>query len=195
MKRIAIIYFSGTDHTHQMAEAVAAGAREVAGTQVDVLRITGAQIHEGRWNEPAFLAVLDAADAMVFGTPTYMGGAAAQFKAFADRTGERWLGQEWRDKLAGGFTHGASLSGDKTATLIYLSVLAAQLGMVWINPSELGLETRGGAAAVNRMGSYLGVMGQSDLDMDNPRTPIDPGDRESCVRYGRRMAEWAHRLG
>jgi NAD(P)H dehydrogenase (quinone) len=48
MAKIAIVYFSGMGHTHLMAEAVAAGAKKVEGCTVELLRITGEQITDGR---------------------------------------------------------------------------------------------------------------------------------------------------
>ena len=58
------------------------------------------------------MATLDASDALTFGSPTYMGGPAAQFMAFADATVERWSEQRWRDKLAAGFTVSSALTGE-----------------------------------------------------------------------------------
>ena len=70
---IVVVYHSGYGHTHRMAEAVAKGA--------------GAALHaidaEGNLSEDGW-AALDAADAIIFGAPTYMGGPSWQFKRFAD---------------------------------------------------------------------------------------------------------------
>ena len=82
------------------------------------------------------LAQLDASDAIIFGSPTYMGGPAAQFKALADATGERWYRGAWRDKLAAGFTVSSGPSGDKLSTLHYFFTLAMQHGMIWIGLPE-----------------------------------------------------------
>src|SRR5262245_6787464 len=88
MPSVVIIYFSAQGHTHQLAEAVAEGAKSVAGTTVELHRIVGEEIVNGRWKNPAALAKLDAADAIIFGTPTYMGGYSAQMKAFIDAASE-----------------------------------------------------------------------------------------------------------
>ncbi len=61
MGTVAIIYFSGSGHTHLMAEAVAEGASQVSGTTVELLRITGEQIKEGRWQDDATIAKLNGA--------------------------------------------------------------------------------------------------------------------------------------
>jgi NAD(P)H dehydrogenase (quinone) len=84
MTNIAIIYFSGTENTHLIAEAIATGAQTIPDTKVQLLRITGEQIVNGRWKDEAMMATLNSADAIVFGSPTYMSGVSAQFKAFVD---------------------------------------------------------------------------------------------------------------
>ncbi|MEI6330704.1 MAG: flavodoxin family protein [Pseudanabaena sp.] len=78
MTNIAICYFSGTGHTHLMAEAIAAGTQKSSDVTVQLLRIKGEQIVNGRWKDAEMLASLDSADAIVFGSPTYMGGVAGQ---------------------------------------------------------------------------------------------------------------------
>jgi NAD(P)H dehydrogenase (quinone) len=184
MTTIAIIYFSGTGHTHLMAEAIAEGAQKTPDTTVQLLRITGEQITNGRWKDEAMAAQLHQADAIVFGSPTYMGGVAAQFKAFADWASSAWAQQLWKDKVAGGFTHSAGLSGDKQGTLIYLAINAAQHSMVWVGAGEMSQPS-----GVNRLGSYQGVMGQAVPDFTGTKSAeLDPGDRMTAVLYGQRIA-------
>jgi NAD(P)H dehydrogenase (quinone) len=183
MTDIAIVYFSGTGHTHLMAEAIAIGARQVADTNVELLRITGEQIVDGRWKNDGSLEKLLAADVIIFGSPTYMGGVAAQFKAFIDNTLGAWVNQQWKDKIAGGFTHSGSPSGDKQGTLIYLAINAAQHSMIWVGSAEM-LDPNG----INRLGSYMGVMGQSPYDASGAPVTIDEGDRSTSERYGYRIA-------
>jgi NAD(P)H dehydrogenase (quinone) len=184
MTEIAIVYFSGTGHTHLMAEAIGKGASQVAGTNVELLRITGDRIVEGRWQEDAMLGKLQAADAIVFGSPTYMGGVAAQFKAFIDAASSVWYAQGWKDKIAGGFTHSSSPSGDKQGTLLYLATNALQHGMVWVGVDELPYGTPG----INRLGSFMGVMGQSAPDMSGAPAQLDDGDRSTSEHFGQRIA-------
>lgn len=191
---VAIIYFSATGNTHLMAEAIASGVRRQAETHVDILRIEGTQIKDGRWFDETFMECLNRADAIIFGSPTYMGAAAAQFKAFADFTSETWFAESWKDKLAGGFTHGAALSGDKLNTLVYFSILAAQHGMVWVNPGEIDCSAKGTTDGINRLGSYLGVTGQTYLDFEREESELHPGDRLSCENFGQRIAQWVHQI-
>src|SRR5580704_6542774 len=106
----SIIYFSGMGHTAKMAEAVHKGAASVAGVKANLIAINGDDIVKGRYQNDAVLAQLDASDAIIFGSPTYMGGPAGQFKTFADATAGRWFTKAWRDKLAAGFTVSSSPS-------------------------------------------------------------------------------------
>ena len=98
MSKVAIVYHSGYGHTQALAEAVAKGAESVAGTKVSLIPVAEAQARE---------AELDAADALVFGSPTYMGGVSADFAKFKDWTSKRWMEGAWRNKLAAGFTASA----------------------------------------------------------------------------------------
>jgi NAD(P)H dehydrogenase (quinone) len=184
MSSIAIVYFSGTGHTHLMAEACAEGASKVSDTKVQLFRITGEQIHNGRWHNAEILEALNQSDAIIFGSPTYMGGVAAQLKAFIDGVSGVWAQQLWKDKLAGGFTHSGSPSGDKQGTLLYLAINAAQHSMIWVGAGEMNQN------GVNRLGSYMGVMGQSIPDFSGTKAAeLDAGDRLSVELYGTRIAE------
>ena len=64
-----------------------------------------------------------AADAIVFGAPTYMGGASAPMKAFIDATSKPWYARAWKNKLAGGFTNSGGYSGDIAALARRHSIL------------------------------------------------------------------------
>jgi len=187
MPSVVIIYFSAQGHTHQLAEAVAEGAKSVAGTTVELHRIVGEEIVNGRWKNPAALAKLDAADAIIFGTPTYMGGYSAQMKAFIDAASEVWLKLGWKDKIAAAFTHSQTLSGDKLNTLEGLWVNAMQHGMIWVGLGELPA----GSALdkMNRLGGYGGAMAQTDFGQDK----INDSDRKTGVILGKRVADTAAR--
>jgi NAD(P)H dehydrogenase (quinone) len=187
MPTVAVVYFSAQGHTHQLAEAVAEGAKGVAGTTVELVRIVGADIHEGRWKNPSALATLNAADAIVFGTPTYMAGYSSQIKAFMDGASEVWMKQGWKDKLAAAFTHSLGLSGDKLNTLEGLWLNAMQHGMVWVGLGEMVEGTA--ADKVNRISSYSGAMAQTDWGQE----AVNDGDRKTALILGKRVAEVAAR--
>jgi NAD(P)H dehydrogenase (quinone) len=187
MTKIAIVYFSASGHTQQMAHAAAEGARSIAGTQVDLLRIVATDIREGRWKNDEIIQILNASDAIVFGTPTYMGGIAGQFKAFIDGCSGVWYEQKWKNKLGAGFTHSQGLSGDKLATLQGLMTNAMQHSMLWIGTGVL--VEGNGTGNLNRLASYAGVMAQSDSD----QTQLHEGDRRTAFVLGQRVAEAAER--
>lgn len=183
MPSLAVVYYSAQGHTHQVAEAVAEGARQAAGVTVELVRLADGDIQNGRWKNDAQLATLTAADGIVFGTPTYMGGYSAQMKAFIDAASGVWLKQGWKDKLAAGFTHSQGLSGDKVNTLQGLYANAMQHGMAWVGT---GMLPEGSAPTnLNRLASFTGLMAQSDYGQDT----IHPGDRATAVKFGRRAAE------
>jgi NAD(P)H dehydrogenase (quinone) len=189
MKKVAVVYHSGYGHTHEQAAAVAAGAAGVAGVEAELLRIEGpAQ------DFAPLLDKLDKADAVIFGTPTYMGSASAAFKAFAEASSKAWMTGKWRDKLAAGFTNSGSQNGDKDSTLQQLFVLAAQHGMIWVS---LGLmpgnnSTKGSVADLNRLGTSIGAAAQSPVDAGPEHGP-SASDKKTAGYLGKRVAEVALR--
>jgi NAD(P)H dehydrogenase (quinone) len=186
MPTVAVVYYSAQGHTHALAEAVGEGARGVTGTTVELHRLQDADIQNGRWKNDAVVAALTAADAIVFGTPTYMGGYSAQMKAFIDACSGVWFKQGWKDKLAAGFTHSGGLSGDKLNTLLGLVVNAMQHGMVWVGPAVMVEGTA--ATNENRLSSFSGAMAQS-----NGADPVSEGDKKTAAALGKRVAEAAAR--
>ncbi|MDQ2096317.1 MAG: flavodoxin family protein [Tychonema bourrellyi B0820] len=194
MSNLAIVYFSGSGKTHLMAQAIAEGATQLLGVKVELLRIVKEQIVNGVWQDAEILEKLNQADAIVFGSPTYMGGVAGQFKLFIDAASEVWFRQEWKDKIAAGFTHSSCASGDKQGTLLYLAINASQHGMIWVNVGDLPSQFLEKDDGVNRLGSFLGVMGQgTDLSGVEAKLALDPGDRLTAFRFGKRIAEAAER--
>src|SRR3712207_5228605 len=120
MSKVTVVYHSGNGHTAVQARAVARGAASAEESEVAAVSVEEAGQN---WE------VLHAADALIFGSPTYMGGVSAQFKGFMDSTGGIWYQQLWKDKLAAGFTNSGDQSGDKLNTLVQLVIFAAQHGM------------------------------------------------------------------
>jgi NAD(P)H dehydrogenase (quinone) len=188
MTTVSIVYFSGTGHTQKLAEAVDRGAAAVTGVQTYLIALSGEDIAKGRYANPAVFAQLDASDAIIFGSPTYMGGPAAQFKAFADATGDRWYRGAWRDKLAAGFTVSSGPSGDKLSTLHYFFTLAMQHGMIWAGMPELPMNDKG----INRLSSYSGVMAQAG--QESPDVAPNDADKLTGELLGQRVAKLALRL-
>ena len=153
MPNIAIVYFSAGGTTAKLAEAIASGAKQFA--EPIACRIAAEDIALGRYQNNEMMRIIDNADGIVFGSPTYMGGPAAQFKAFADASSDRWSEQRWANKFAAGFTAGSTANGDQSHTLTYFTVLAAQHGMLWC-----GLDIPGGGDPHdrNRLGNQTGLV-------------------------------------
>jgi len=187
MSTVSVIYFTGSGHTAKLAEAVNQGAAAVAGVTTHLIAIKGEEITHGRYKNDEVMATLDASDAIIFGSPTYMGGPAAQFKAFADATGERWYRGAWRNKVGAGFSVSSGPSGDKLSTLHYFFTLAMQHGMIWAGLPDNPMNDRG----INRLSSYSGVMAQAGNE--SPDVAPNAADKLTGEILGRRVAEAAKR--
>ncbi|AKM41898.1 NADPH-dependent FMN reductase [Burkholderia contaminans FFH2055] len=180
MSNIVIVYHSGYGHTQKLAEAVHAGAQD-AGATVRLLAV--GDVDDAGW------AALDAADAIVFGAPTYMGGPSAQFKQFADATSKAWFTQKWKDKIAAGFTNSATMNGDKFSTIQYFVTLSMQHGMVWVGTSLMPANSKAATRNdINYLGGSTGLLAQSPADSTPDEGPL-PGDLETGKAFGRRVAE------
>ena len=180
MTFVAVVYHSGFGHTAAQARAVCEGALSVEGFASRMIFAEDAA---------ADLTLLDAADAIVLGCPTYMGSASAAFKQFMDATAGIWRALGWKDRLAAGFTNSGGHSGDKLATLTQLMVFAMQHGMVWVG---LGLPDGDNAsdtsdANLNRLGAYAGAMAQSNIDQG--LDGMLQSDLATARALGRRVAE------
>jgi NAD(P)H dehydrogenase (quinone) len=179
MSKIVIVYHSGYGHTKKVAEAVLAGALD-AGAQVKLLAV--GDLDEAGWAE------LDAADAIIFGAPTYMGGPSADFKKFADASSKPWFLQSWKDKIAAGFTNSATINGDKHSTIAYLVTLAMQHGMIWAGMGMMPSNTKAATRSdLNYIGGFTGLLTQSPADASPEEAP-PPGDLETAKAFGVRIA-------
>lgn len=175
MPSVVVLYHSGYGHTQRIAQHVAEGA------SANLIAIDAdGNITDADWAE------LDAADAIVFGSPTYMGMASWQFKKIADASSKRWFASTWKDKVAAGFTISASPSGDKLSTLQYFITLSMQHGMIWVGQPALNDGT------INRIGSNSGVMAQ--VGATSPAADIPQGDLDTAKALGQRVAEITAKL-
>ncbi len=182
MSDVVVVYHSGYGHTKVVAEHVAKGA----GARLIAISAEG-EIGEAEWE------ALDAADAIIFGSPTYMGNVSWQFKKFADASSKRWFSRAWQDKVFGGFTNSASPSGDKQVSLIALHTLASQHGGIWVSlglpPANRKAST---VAEVNNLGGSVGVLARSPADASVDE--VHTGDLETAALYGERVAGIAAKL-
>ena len=182
MTDIVVVFHSGYGHTQRMAQAVAEGAQ----AQLLAIDADGNLPPDG-WER------LKAADAIIFGSPTYMGSVSWQFKKFADASSKQWFRQEWKDKIAAGFTNSSGMSGDKLATLTAMFTLAMQHSMIWVSQGLMPSNTRAARRDdVNYLVSYSGAMAQSPAD--GGTSDMSPGDLETARLFGQRVAQIASRF-
>jgi NAD(P)H dehydrogenase (quinone) len=143
MAKVQIVFYSTYGHVWKLAEAVAAGAREVAGTQVEVLRVAETLPQEVLQKmgavdaQKAFAHVpvadpkrLGEADAIILGTPTRYGSASAQMQAFLDATGQLWAKGALIGKVGAAFTSTATQHGGQETTLMSMFTFFFHQGMV-----------------------------------------------------------------
>ncbi len=187
--RVAIVVHSGYGHTAVVADHVLAGLQSIAGIEAEIFRAEAlASPDSGPW------AALASADAIIFGAPTYMGSASAPMKQFMDASSKVWAARGWKNKLAAGFTNSASWSGDKLNVLVQFAVFAAQHGMVWA-PGGLmpgNNSSKGSPEDQNRVGSFLGLMTQSNADEPAEIAP-PKADRATAHSFGSHVGELALR--
>jgi NAD(P)H dehydrogenase (quinone) len=176
MANVVVVYHSGYGHTQRMAQSVADGAN------AELLAIDAeGNLPDGGWE------MLAAADAIIMGSPTYMGSVSWQFKKFADASSKPWFAQAWKDKIAAGFTNSAGMNGDKLSTLHTLFTLAMQHGMIWVSQGLMPSNTKGAQRNdVNYLVSYSGAIAQSPSDAG--ANEMLPGDLETARLFGERVA-------
>jgi NAD(P)H dehydrogenase (quinone) len=182
MSKIIVVYHSGYGHTGKLAHSVAAGA----GAALIAIDAEG-NLSEADWSR------LDNADAIIMGSPTYMGSVSWQFKKFADASSRVWFTQKWKNKIAAGFTNSASINGDKLSTLHYLFTLSMQHSMVWVGTGMMPANTKEAQRNdVNHLGSYAGAIAStpSNASVDE----MLPGDLETGRLFGQRVAETARQF-
>ena len=184
MSSIAIVYHSGYGHTKRVAENVAEGVG--AGANLIAIDAEG-NVPDGAWE------ILNDADAIIFGAPTYMGNVSWQFKKFADASSKAWFTRAWQDKVFGGFTNSASLNGDKQVSLITLQTLASQHGGIWVSLGLLPSNQKSSARTdVNNLGGSVGLLVQSPSDASVDEIP--QGDLDTAKSYGKRIADVVSKL-
>lgn len=183
MLKIGIIYHSGYGHTEKLAHHLKIGIDLADGVEAHL--VTAKEASEQ-------LDSLKDYDGMLFGAPTYMGSLSAEFKSFMEVSSSAWFVQDWKDKLAGGFTNSHSLAGDKQNALMQLFVFASQNGMNWVslglmNESAADDKQSGDEGLINRIGYSIGLVSQSENASPDITPP--PGDIKSAELFGKRFAD------
>lgn len=141
--KVQIIFYSTYGHVYKLAEAIAEGAREISGAEVQLFQVAetlSAEILEKMHATDAKKAFahipvadpkkLGEADAIILGSPTRYGSVTAQMQAFIDATGQLWGAGALIGKVGSAFTSTASQHGGQETTLLSMSTFFFHQGMV-----------------------------------------------------------------
>ncbi len=141
--KVLVVYYSMYGHVRRMADAVAEGAREVPGVQVELRRVPETlteQVLQAMGALEAQKAMagvpicttdeLAAADAIVFGTPTRFGNMCGQMRQFLDSTGGLWAKGALIGKVGSVFTSSATQHGGQESTILSFHTTLLHQGMV-----------------------------------------------------------------
>jgi NAD(P)H dehydrogenase (quinone) len=196
MAKVAVIYYSQTGTTHQLAQAVEEGARE-AGAETRLLRVKETAPDEVWGNNPAWKQHreetsdvkeatnddLEWADAIIFGTPTRYGLPSAQLKNFIDQTGGLWAKGALVNKIGSSFTSTATTHGGQEATILAINTAFYHWGMLIVAPGYT-------AASQFESGNPYG----SSFTSNNGQLDPDEVAKTAARLQGRRVAEVAQQF-
>jgi len=141
--KIQVIFYSMFGHIHTMAEAVVAGAKEVAGAEVSLFQVaelvpeaalerSGAKAARAAFAHVplAQTAQLADADAIIFGTPTRFGNMCAQMRNFLDQTGQLWAKGGLVGKVGSVFASTGTQHGGQETTITSFHSTLLHHGMI-----------------------------------------------------------------
>lgn len=140
---VQVVFYSTYGHIYQMAEAVAAGVREIPDTEVALYRVPEVMSEavleqigaKGAQQAFAHIPVIEPdqlveADAIIFGTPTRFGNMAGQMRNFLDRTGNLWSNNSLVGKVGSVFTSTATQHGGQETTITSFHTTLLHHGMI-----------------------------------------------------------------
>lgn len=180
---IAIVFHDIDGHVRSLAESIQAGVRNV-GLQGQLFDISQFQFDVNTNESEALMRDLRHHDAILFGCPTLMSGPSAKFRQFIEFSMNQFHNQTLNNKIAGGFTAGTPLNGDRGQVLQALASFTAQHSMLWVNQGHIAENEGAAERGINHAGSYLGLAvetlpGEHEPHFDDLRT---------ANLFGRRIA-------
>jgi len=201
---ILVVYYSLYGHVLKMARAVAAGVQEVPGAAAVLRRVAEFDwVFQGKiqghphalavWEEQKDIPVctledLQAAEGILFGSPTRYGNMVAQMKALFDATVELWMQGVFEGKPAGVFTSTATTHGGQETTCLTMMVPLLHLGMFIVG---VPYSTPGMRHTEGRGGTPYGAT--TVAGPKNERVPT-PEELDIARALGRRVAAAAQKL-
>jgi NAD(P)H dehydrogenase (quinone) len=201
--KVQVVFYSMYGHVYQLAEAVAAGAREVSGAEValyqvpelvpeEVLRRSGAMETRAQFEHIPLASVdrLPEADAIIFWTPTRFGNMCAQMRNFLDQTGGLWAHNALVGKVGSVFASTGTQHGGQETTITSFHTTLLHLGMVIV-----GLPYSEGRLRNMDEISGGGPYGATSLaGADGRSRPVGENELAMARFQGRHVAEIAARL-
>jgi NAD(P)H dehydrogenase (quinone) len=141
--KVLVVFYSTYGHVYKMAEAIAEGAKEFAGTEVEMRRVSetlppevlakmGAVEAQKQFSHIPVCTVdeLPKADAIIFGTPTRFGNMCGQMRQFLDATGQLWAKGALVGKVGSVFTSSATQHGGQESTILTFHITLLHQGFV-----------------------------------------------------------------
>ena len=138
-----VVYYSMYGHVHQMAQAIAEGAKEVSGAEIEMRRVPetlpdevlskmGALEAQKSFSDVPICSVeeLPSADAILFGTPTRFGNMCGQMRQFLDATGQLWAKGALVGKVGSVFASSATQHGGQESTILSFHTTLLHHGMI-----------------------------------------------------------------
>lgn len=198
MAKVLVLYYSMYGHIETMAKAVAKGAAEVPGVEVDIKRVPELVPADvlaksgAKTNQDAPIARIDELpnyDAILFGTPTRFGNMTAQMRNFLDQAGGLWAKGALIGKVGSVFTSTATQHGGQESTLLTFHPTLLHLGMIVVGlpyseQRQMGLDEIKG-------GSPYGASTIADGDGSRQPSQIELG---MAAFQGRHVAQIAAKL-
>ena len=198
MTKVLIVFYSRSGNTEALAKSVAEGAT-TAGAEVRLRRARefvppevmamapgwkeAADAMNARYEAPT-AADAEWADAIVLGSPTRFGMAAAELKAFLDGLGGLWFQGKLVGKVGSAFSATSSIHGGNEATILSLWQPLAHLGMIIV-------PTGYGDPVMFRAGTPYGA---TTVSYGQTAAPPTADDLDVARYQGRRVTEVAGRL-
>jgi len=196
--KILIAFYSRSGNTATLAEAIAEGAR-AEGAEVTLRRadeLVSEQIIASvpGWKEsreklkakyqPPTAADAEAADAILFGTPTRFGNVCSELKAYMDSLGGLWMKGALVNKVGGTFVTTSSTHGGNETTHLTIYNVMAHLGMIIVPPGYSD-------PIYFQAGTPYGASSVSGANSDQPPTE---NDLIAARHQGKRTAQIAAKL-
>jgi NAD(P)H dehydrogenase (quinone) len=141
--KVLVVYYSMHGHVHQMAQAIAEGAKEVSGAEIEMRRVPetlpdevlskmGALEAQKSFSGVPICSVeeLTSADAILFGTPTRFGNMCGQMRQFLDATGQLWAKGALVGKVGSVFASSATQHGGQESTILSFHTTLLHHGMI-----------------------------------------------------------------